>query len=83
MKSITVSMRVSKVTTERPNLFARFQRTENKQLCPECGANMTVVDCRRENGAMFVWYGCSRAGCRGQWLKKISNSSPINIKEVV
>jgi len=76
-------MKVSVVITEKTNLVARFQRTENRQLCPECGANMTVVDCRRENGALFVWYGCTRNGCSGQWLKKISNTLPSSIEKVI
>lgn len=50
---------------------ARFRPALNKQFCPECGARMKEVDRRRENGALFLWYSCSRNNCDGQWLQKI------------
>ena len=47
----------------------------NKELCPVCSARMTEVHRRRENGAWFVWYECSRSSCDGQWLQKISQEA--------
>jgi predicted RNA-binding Zn-ribbon protein involved in translation (DUF1610 family) len=38
--------------------------------CPECGAKMTEAERVSENGFLFIWYECSRAGCGGQWLEK-------------
>ena len=38
--------------------------------CPECGAEMVELDRAGENGFIFIWYECSRAGCGGQWLEK-------------
>lgn len=49
----------------------RFRQVLNKQFCPECGTHMKEVDRCRENGALFVWYQCSRNDCDGQWLQKI------------
>jgi len=43
-----------------------------EQLCPECGATMAEKDRLAEGRALFVWYTCSRAGCDGQWLRRIS-----------
>ena len=47
----------------------------NERHCPECGAQMTEVDRHNEKQAFFVWYECSRDGCDGQWLQKISQVS--------
>jgi len=41
------------VFTEQTNLVVRFLRIENRQLCPEYGANMTLVDYRREHGVFL------------------------------
>ena len=40
------------------------------QLCPECGAPMAEYDRRMEDGAVFIWYACTKDGCTGQWLAK-------------
>ena len=69
--------------TEEPNLLSRFQRTANRQLCPECGASMTLIYWGKENGTLFAWYNCDRDNCKSQWLKKISNASPSDLKKVV
>jgi predicted RNA-binding Zn-ribbon protein involved in translation (DUF1610 family) len=52
----------------------KFRQALRGQFCPECGAPMTEVDRCRENGALFVWYDCSRQDCNGQWLQKTSTS---------
>jgi hypothetical protein len=41
-----------------------------EQVCPECGAAMVEFDRLVEDGAMFIWYACTREGCTGQWLAK-------------
>lgn len=38
--------------------------------CPDCGAAMVEFDKVAEDGAVFIWYACSRPGCTGQWLAK-------------
>jgi hypothetical protein len=44
--------------------------TDFEQLCPECGAAMVECDKRTEDGAVFIWYACTRDECTGQWLAK-------------
>jgi len=41
-------------------------------LCLECGAKMVESDRLLDDGALFIWYECTRArdGCTGQWLIK-------------
>ena len=63
------------MATETSVILRRLQETANRQNCPECGSLMTLVDQRNEGGTLFVWYGCSRDGCDGQWLKRIDTSS--------
>jgi transcription initiation factor IIE alpha subunit len=59
--------------TKSLNRFpTKFRQAVNSQFCPECGARMKEVDRRRENGALFVWYHCSKKECEGQWLQKTS-----------
>jgi hypothetical protein len=41
-----------------------------ERLCPECGAPMTEFDRLTEDGAVFIWYACTRDDCTGQWLSK-------------
>jgi hypothetical protein len=41
-----------------------------ERSCPECGAPMIEFDRQAENGAVFIWYSCTRQGCTGQWLTK-------------
>jgi hypothetical protein len=62
--------------TKGLNKFStKFQQTQIEHFCPECSAQMMEVDRHNENGALFVWYECSRDGCDGQWLQKISQVS--------
>jgi len=35
---------------------------------------MDEADRANENGALFVWYQCSKDNCTGQWLQKIAGS---------
>jgi len=56
-------------------ISARFKKAATRNCCPECGCVMTEMDRRRENGALFVWYRCSRTGCSGQWLQKTVQES--------
>ncbi len=44
--------------------------TDFEQFCPECGAPMVELDRRMEDGAVFIWYTCTREECTGQWLAK-------------
>jgi len=41
-----------------------------ERLCPECGAPMAEFDRLTEDGAVFIWYACTRDECTGQWLSK-------------
>jgi len=41
-----------------------------EESCPECGASMVESDRRMEDGAVFIWYTCTREDCTGQWLTK-------------
>ena len=41
-----------------------------EEVCPECGASMVEFDRRMEDGAVFIWYACTREDCTGQWLAK-------------
>jgi hypothetical protein len=41
-----------------------------ERLCPECGASMAEFDRLTEDGAVFIWYACTREDCSGQWLSK-------------
>lgn len=43
---------------------------EVERFCPECGAAMIEFDRLEEDGAVFIWYACSRESCTGQWLTK-------------
>ncbi len=43
---------------------------EEERLCPECGATMIEFDRVTEDGAVFIWYACTREDCSGQWLTK-------------
>ena len=43
---------------------------EEERLCPECGAPMAEFDRLTEEGAVFIWYACTRGDCTGQWLSK-------------
>jgi hypothetical protein len=45
---------------------------EVERLCPECGAAMAEFDRLAEDGAVFIWYACTREDCTGQWLSKKS-----------
>ncbi|MBN1507663.1 MAG: hypothetical protein JW955_12500 [Sedimentisphaerales bacterium] len=40
------------------------------EVCPECGASMVETGRRMEDGAVFIWYECTREDCNGQWLTK-------------
>jgi len=59
-------------TEESNRLLAKFQPARNEKFCPECGARMVEVERRSKDGALFVWYECSRDNCDEQWLQKIS-----------
>jgi hypothetical protein len=41
-----------------------------ERLCSECGAAMVEFDRLTEDGAVFIWYACTREDCTGQWLSK-------------
>ena len=73
--------RIEMIMKEREAL-GRIGRSITRQCCPECGLKMEIIDCHRENVITFIWYRCSRDGCKGQWLKKVSSSSPNCLKKV-
>jgi hypothetical protein len=52
----------------KASLLAILDRAVARQLCPECGTHMEMVDCRQRYGAYYVWYRCSQRRCDGQWL---------------
>jgi len=56
-------------------LLFKAVRAENQKLCPECGAKMNEKERACESGTIFVWYGCSKNTCNGQWLQKMSQQS--------
>ncbi len=45
-------------------------QVDEERLCPECGATMAEFDRLTEDGAVFIWYACTREECTGQWLSK-------------
>ena len=62
--------------TKGLNKFStKFLQALDEHFCPECGSNLMEVERRNENGALYVWYECSRNGCDGQWLQKM----PVSI----
>ena len=54
------------------NSAKSFSPKQVQHICPECNDVMTVAEQYRENGALFIWYECTRDGCNGQWLEKKS-----------
>jgi len=58
-------------TESSDRLIAKSQPSQEQKFCPDCGAQMTEIDHRSEDGALFVWYECSKNNCDGQWLQKI------------
>jgi len=52
--------------------YRRYPTPEvsTERVCPECGAAMTEFDRLVEDGAVFIWYACTRGECMGQWLTK-------------
>lgn len=45
-------------------------QANEERPCPECGAAMVEFDRLTEDGAVFIWYACTREDCTGQWLSK-------------
>ncbi len=45
-------------------------QVDAERVCPECGAAMVEFDRLAEDGAVFIWYACTREDCTGQWLSK-------------
>jgi len=52
------------------NLMDEILSMDAERLCPECGATMAEFDRLMEDGAVFIWYACTREDCTGQWLSK-------------
>ncbi len=60
-----------KLSNDNSSGLAGESRTiDAERLCPECGAAMVEFDRLEEDGAVFIWYSCTREGCTGQWLVK-------------
>jgi rubredoxin len=56
----------------------RSPEVDTERLCPECGASMVEFDRLTEDGAVFIWYSCTREECTGQWLsKKVSRMRSV------
>ena len=51
-------------------LMDASREVDFERCCPECGAAMMEFDRLTEDGAVFIWYACTRDGCTGQWLTK-------------
>lgn len=49
---------------------SRAVDVDAERPCPECGALMVEFDRLEEDGALFIWYSCTREDCTGQWLAK-------------
>ncbi len=47
----------------------------NLCFCLECGAIMDETERIYENGAIYIWYDCSKAECDGIWLKKLNQQT--------
>lgn len=62
--------RLSMKLPDTDELTVENRRAEVEQICPECGAAMVESDRLSEEGAVFIWYACTRDGCTGQWLTK-------------
>jgi hypothetical protein len=62
-------------TESSDKLTTKFRQARNEKFCLECGAQMVEVGRRSEEGALFVWYECSRNDCDGQWLQKTPSRS--------
>ncbi len=56
------------------HMIKKIQIIDIQQNCPECGEKMHITDRLSENGAVFVWYGCNKNECDGQWLQRIPAS---------
>lgn len=52
-------------------------RASSMVRCPACGAVMLEEDRSREGGYVFIWFGCSKKDCGGQWLQKKPQFSVI------
>ncbi|MBM4028885.1 MAG: hypothetical protein FJ280_26340 [Planctomycetes bacterium] len=52
------------------SLMGKRLSVEVERLRPECGAAMVEFDRLTEDGAVFIWYACTREDCTGQWLSK-------------
>ena len=63
------------ITKDLNKFSPKFLHALDEHFCPECSAQMTEVDRRNENQALYVWYECSRTSCDGQWLQKM----PVSI----
>lgn len=63
--------------TKSQDLVTKTRRQQNLGLCPECNAMMVELERCIENSILFVWYKCSRPGCDGQWLQKMSYNCTV------
>jgi len=52
-------------------LSTRLRQAANRQLCLECGVQMTEIDQLSDDRIVFVWYECTKNNCSGQWLQKV------------
>jgi len=59
-----------KLSNDSSGLMGENRTVDVERLCPECGAAMVEFDRLEEDGAVFIWYSCTREGCTGQWLVK-------------
>lgn len=55
---------------ENDLMIDKFHRAEEFGLCPECGAVMNEKDRLTEGPYTYIWLGCSKSDCDGQWMQK-------------
>ena len=56
--------------TEMSLSSKRFQLSEDKGLCPDCGAQMDEISRLNEGNIAYIWLQCVQEGCCGRWLQK-------------
>ncbi len=64
-KKSEIHWRLTELMRNSNSLIGKSHQLINEPFCPECGGLMAQIDHRNENGALYVWYECSRNNCDG------------------